>query len=131
LRKTFATAAAHLDPGSVFVVAPDYFRETFQGPRVDHGTHSDVGIELTHIEYAYDPDPDDSTMETIIFYFIREKGDLRIEQDRHVTGLFPKSTWIDLMKESGFLVEEWPCLCGDDPRQTCLLVGVPGESRCR
>lgn len=124
LRLAFATAVAHLDPGGVFVTSPDYFRETFRGPRVDHSTHSDGETELTFVEYAYDPDPGDTTVETIMLYFLREKGNLRIEQDRHITGLFPKATWIDHMTDCGFKVEEYPFPFGDDPRQACLLVGL-------
>jgi len=124
LRLAFATTVAHLDPGGVFVTSPEYFRETFFGPRVGHSTHSDGETELTFIEYSHDPDPSDTTIETIMFYFIREKGILRIEQDRHITGLFPKATWTGLMEESGFQVEEYPFPFGDHPRQNCLLVGL-------
>ena len=128
LRLAFATAVAHLRPGGVFVTAPDHFRETFHGPRIDHSTRSDGKTELTYIEYEYDPDPGDTTVETIMFYRIREEGGLRIEQNRHVTGLFSKATWIGLMEESGFGVEERRCPGGDDPRQSCLLVGVLGAN---
>jgi hypothetical protein len=124
LRLTFATAVAHLEQGGVFVTAPDDFRETFSGPRVDHSIHSDGATEVTYIEYSYDPDPTDTTTESIVFYLIREEGRLRIEQDRHITGLLPKATWIRLIEEAGFEVEERPCTLGDDPRQSCLLVGV-------
>ena len=124
LRRTFATAVAHLDEGGVFVTSPDYFRETFQGPRVSHTTRSDGEIELTHIEYEHDPDPNDTTIESIMFYLIREKGSLRIEQDRHITGLFPLQMWIGLMTESGFDVEKWPYPVHEDGRESYLLVGM-------
>ena len=124
LRSAFATAAAHLDPGGVFVTSPDYFKETFTDPHVDYSTHSDGKTELTYIEFSHDPDPRDTTIETIIFFFIREKGCLRIEQDRHITGLFPKAAWIDLMEESGFRTEEHPLASSDQPGQGCLLVGI-------
>ncbi|MDP6357786.1 MAG: class I SAM-dependent methyltransferase [Planctomycetota bacterium] len=124
LRLTFATAKAHLEPGGLFVTAPDNFRETFNGPRVAHSTRSDGGTELTHIEYDYDPDPDDTTIESIMFYLIRERGTLRIEQDRHVTGLFPLQTWTDLMAETGFVVEKRPYGVHDDGREAWLLVGL-------
>ena len=64
LRATFATAAAHLRPGGLFVCAPDHFRETFcsssadlHGPRGD--AESDLG-ELTFVEFTHDPDPSDT-----------------------------------------------------------------------
>lgn len=62
-----------------------------------------------------------------MFYLIRESGRLRIELDRHVTGLFPLQTWLGLMTETGFKVEQYPCEHGDDPRQSILLVGTLGK----
>ena len=125
LRATFATARAHLEPGGVFVTAPDWFKETLATePRVSHSTRSDGTTELTHIEYAYDPDPNDTTTETVMFYLIREGGKLRIEQDLHVTGLFPRERWIALMTEAGFDVETRDYPVHEDPRQACLLVGT-------
>ena len=128
LRQTFTTAAVHLEDGGVFVMAPDYFRETFHGPRVSHSTRSDGPTELTHIEYEYDPDPNDTTIESIMFYLIRENGVLRMEQDRHVTGLFPVQTWVDLMTDTGFAVEKWEYPVHDDGRESFLLVGVLKDS---
>jgi hypothetical protein len=106
LRATFATAKAHLRPGGVLVTAPDWFQETFNGPSVLHWIKRQDDLEVTFIEYLNDPDPSDTLMESIYFYLIKEQGELRIEQDRHITGLFPKSTWFRLMSEAGFAVEE-------------------------
>lgn len=75
------------------------------------------------VEYEYDPDPNDTITETIMFYLIREKGSLHIEQDRHIMGLFPLQTWLDLMSEAGFHVEKWPYDVHDDGRESYLLVG--------
>jgi hypothetical protein len=124
LRAAFATVVAHLEPGGVFITAPDHFRETYRNQCVHSCTNSDGKTELTFIEFDYDPHPEDTTVESIMFYLIREGGELRIEQDRHVTGLFPLQTWIDLMAEAGFMVEQFPCKHGDDPRQSILLVGT-------
>lgn len=127
LRAAFATAAAHLDAGGVFITAPDCYRETFEDPRVHVAKDSDSRTGLTYIEYDYDPDPDDTTVESIMLYLIRENGTLRIEQDRHVTGLFPLQTWLDLMEEAGFSVEQHRCTHHDDVRQPVLLVGTLKE----
>ena len=109
------------------MTAPDFVRETFQGPRVDHSTRSDERTELTYVEYSHDPDPDDTTMETVVFYLIREEGKLRIEQDLHILGLFPKASWLNLMEETGFRVLENMCFFGDEPGQGCLLLGILKE----
>lgn len=124
LRRTFETAAVHLEPGGVFITAPDYYRETFQSPRIDHSIYSDSETELTLVEYEYDPDPSDTMTESVMFYLIRTKQGLRIEQDRHLFGLFPLDTWLGLMGEAGFTVEKYPYPVHDDGREAYLLVGT-------
>jgi len=124
LRATFATAAAHLESGGVFITSPDFFRETFYSPRVEHFTHSDGETELTYLEYAHDPDPADTTIELIMFYLIRRRGELRIEQDRHTFGLFPRATWKRLLEEAGFRVEDRQYHLGPDRCPYVLLVGT-------
>ena len=124
LRQTFITAAEHLEPGGVFVTSPDHFRETFHPPRVEHTTNSNGETELTLIEYQYDPDPNDTMMETIMFYLIRTKQGLRVEQDRHLMGLFPLMTWINMIQEVGFTVEKHPYPVHNDGRESYLLVGT-------
>lgn len=123
LRQAFESAAAHLDPGGIFITAPDYFRETFQEPEVHHTTHSDGETELTFLEYCYDPDPSDTTVESVMVYLIRRGAEVRIEEDRHVTGLFPKGTWLRLLEEAGFSVEEWHAHHHGDPRQALMFIG--------
>jgi hypothetical protein len=124
LRAAFATARAHLEPGGVFITAPDQFRETYRDAQVDVSSRSDGKTDLTYIEFDHDPDPEDTTVESIMLYLIREDGELRVEHDRHVTGLFPRQTWLDLMEEAGFIVEQMRCEQGDDPRQSVLFVGT-------
>lgn len=124
LRAAFETAAAHLDPGGVLIVSPDHFRETFRDGRVESGTRSDGERELTFIEFTYDPDPSDTTVETILFYLIRTGGGLQIEMDRHITGLFPRRRWLDLLAEAGFQVQPHPYSDGGVSGSPILLVGT-------
>ena len=105
LRAAFATAQAHLEPGGVLLIAPDYFKETFAGPTVLHWIRPDADRSLTVIEYCHDPDPADTTIESIFFFIWQEGGELRVEQDRHTTGLFPAATWLELLAEAGFTAE--------------------------
>ena len=105
LRATFATARSHLESGGVFIICPDFFMETFPGTFVAHKITRSDDLELTYIEYSHDPDPADTTIESVFLYFFKEAGGLRIEQDRHITGLFSLDTWLNLMEEEGFEVE--------------------------
>jgi ubiquinone/menaquinone biosynthesis C-methylase UbiE len=124
LRATFATASAHLNPGGVFLCAPDYFKETFVDGMVRHNTLSDGRVKLTHLEFEYDSDPNDTVNELVLFYLIREGGNLHIEQDFHTLGLFPIQTWLDLLDEAGFNVDKRPYNVHDDGREAYLLVST-------
>ncbi len=124
LSAVFGTAHAHLERGGVFITAPDLFRETFPGPQVSHRVRRTDDFELAFIEYTYDPDPADTTVESIFLYVISEGGRLRVEEDRHVTGLFPLETWLRLMREAGFAASTRPYPVHDDGRDAWLLVGM-------
>lgn len=126
LRQTFATAAEHLEPGGIFVTAPDHYRETFHSPQVDHSTSSNDETELTVLYYTYDADPSDTVIESLHYYHIKTKEGLRVEQDSHLHGLFPLELWLRLMREAGFTVEKYPYPVHDDGREAWLLVGVLG-----
>ncbi|HEU0020408.1 MAG TPA: class I SAM-dependent methyltransferase [Dehalococcoidia bacterium] len=106
LRAAFGTARAHLEPGGIFVAAPDWFKETFEGPAVLHWIRRKDNLEVAFIEYAHNPDISGTTIESIFFYVIKEGGRLRVEQDRHRSGLFPKSTWLSILTDRGFTPEE-------------------------
>jgi SAM-dependent methyltransferase len=124
LRAAFATARAHLEPGGVLVTAPDWFTETFRGTTVSHEVRADTEPEFTYIEYTHDPDPNDTTLETVFIYILREDGRLRIEQDRHITGIFPLATWFRLLDEAGFDAEKIEYPVAEDGHDMFLLVGV-------
>ena len=125
LRAAFRTAAVHLRSNGVLIVVPDWFREDFRDRSVSHDTHRRNGSELTHIEYLHDPDPADTTVETVMFLLFRKRGKpLEIVQDCHTTGLFPRATWIRLMQDAGFETETQPFVEGNFGQQHTLLIGV-------
>lgn len=124
LLKTFRTTAAHLNKGGIFITSPDYLTETFTDPSIHFNINRAKDIILTHVDFTYDPDPDDTTIETVLTYYIQEKGSLRIEQDLHITGLFPLKTWQRLFQEAGFDFEAKDYPVHEDKRQGYLFVGV-------
>ena len=105
LKTVFATARAHLRPGGLLIVAPDAYTDTFNPPQVEYQTNTDGDTELTYVEYSTDLDPNDTSIETTYVFFIKRAGELRVEVDRHVTGLFPVATWERMLTEVGFEVE--------------------------
>jgi SAM-dependent methyltransferase len=123
IQRTFETAVAHLEPGGVLAIAPDRLKETFSPPVVSHATTSTPALEVTFVEYAHDPEPNDTTMESVFHYYIKERGKLRVETDQHTMGLFSLETWTTHMGEAGFQVETLPHEIYEDGRESCLIVG--------
>ncbi len=122
---TISTAVAHLNPGGVLVMAPDWFADTFPGTHVSHEVRADVDPPFTYIEYTHDPDADNSTVESIILYiFTDERGRTRVEQDRHITGIFSIETWLAVMAAGGLTAVTAPYPVHEDGREGHLLVGT-------
>lgn len=106
LRAAFVTAFKHLKPGGVFLTLVEEAPERFKQNRTQCSTHAQGDIEITYIENIYDPDPTDTTYETTFVYLIRRGGRLEIETDHHLCGIFRLETWLSLLKEVGFEVEQ-------------------------
>lgn len=102
--KALQTAAAHLEPGGVLIVAPTYTLETFSDHETEHDFNADGEIELTYFSYAHDPDPNDSTFELILVYLIRDAQTRQVQviEDRHVCGLFGADHWQGMIRDAGF-----------------------------
>jgi SAM-dependent methyltransferase len=129
LRAAFDTAAAHLRPGGVFITSPDYIADEMRLPRTESRTHAEGATELTYFEFTYDPDPEDTCIETLMTYLIRTPDGLRIEHDRHLTGLFPRAAWLRLMAQAGFAVERRVFDLQSSGQPYELLIGAMGGER--
>ena len=105
LLATFLTAREHLRPGGILLLSPDYLTESFSGPRVLHWICDRADPRFTVIEYCHDPDESDTTIESLFFFLLPGEKGLRVEQDRHVTGLFSAETWLRLLNCAGFDAE--------------------------
>src|SRR6185436_9586229 len=102
LRMAIDTAFVHCRPGGAALFAPDHLRENFR-PSTDHGGHDSQTHGLRYLEWTWDPDPADSTYLVDFVYALREgDGDVRVEHDRHVEGLFSRAEWLGLLKDAGF-----------------------------
>jgi len=102
LRAAIVTAAIHLRPGGVAVLTPDTTLERFS-PATSHGGHDgDDGRSLRYLQWTHDRDPGDTTYESDFVVVLREAGKpTRIEHELHTCGLFPESTWRELLAEAG------------------------------
>lgn len=101
LRLALATAFAHCAPGGAVLLAPDFVRETFR-PGTDCGGVDGEGRALRYLEWYWDPDPDDCTFCAEITYMLREGDAFRVERDRHLLGLFPRTVWLAELAAAGF-----------------------------
>lgn len=102
LRAAIRTATTHCLPGGTVIIAPDHVRETFK-PETDWGGGDAAdGRALRYLEWSWDPDPSDETMEVAYSIVVRDAdGRVRAELDQHHEGLFAEATWLDLFREAG------------------------------
>ncbi len=102
LRRAFETAFVHLRPGGAALFMPDHLRENF-APSSDSSGSDGADRAVRFLEWTWDPDPSDSTVTTDYVYALRgDDGELHVEHDRHVTGLFSRLDWLRLLAEVGF-----------------------------
>jgi len=106
LRAALVTAFEHLKPGGVFITCVEAIPGRFQQNRTHYSTHRQGDTEITFIKNNYDPDPTDTTYETTFIYLIRRGSRLEIETDRHRCGIFEWETWLGLLSEVGFEVQQ-------------------------
>jgi SAM-dependent methyltransferase len=104
LRAAFITAYMHLKPGGVFYTYAEEIDGRFQQNKTGYDVDSEGNVHTVFIENRYDPDPSDTTYEMVFIYLIRESGQLTVETDRHLGGIFPLETWTDALKDVGFAV---------------------------
>ena len=106
LRSAFETAFVHLRPGGVMVTYVEQTSQSFQQNLATCSTRVLGDTEITFIEHYYDPDPTDTVFESTFVYLIREHGELKIETDRHISGLFTLNVWYENLRTAGFTVAQ-------------------------
>ncbi|MSQ11205.1 MAG: class I SAM-dependent methyltransferase [Dehalococcoidia bacterium] len=102
LKAALLTAFAHCRPGGAAFLAPDYVQDNFVSSTT-HGGHDSRQRGLRYLEWSHDPDVTDTLYSVNFAYLLREQnGAVRVEHDRHPEGLFPRATWLRLLREAGF-----------------------------
>jgi SAM-dependent methyltransferase len=125
LAAAFTTAYEHLNPGGVLLTAPDFTTERFPQNMSSCRTFHQGDVEIVFLENYYDPDPADSTYEATFVYLIRRAGNLQVETDRHLFGLFTSRTWRRLLKKTGFDVRQSQFKAtGSVPSTYTLFIGI-------
>ena len=105
LRLALETAAVHCKHGGAALVMPDVVRETFVS-LTTHGGHDGEtgdGRRIRYIEWTFDADPLDTTYTVDFAYLLRESNQpVRVVHDTHTFGIFPRDTWLRLLRDTGF-----------------------------
>jgi SAM-dependent methyltransferase len=116
LLAVFATAFEHCRPGGCALFVPDFVRETF-AEGTEHGGHDAPDRGLRYLEWCHDPSPGDTTYVSDFAFLLRLPGGaMDVRMDRHVCGLFPRDTWLRLLRGAGFEAERVPLAVGGGER---------------
>jgi SAM-dependent methyltransferase len=119
---TIETARAHCRPGGAALFVPDYVRDRFE-PREGTGGHDGSDRALRYLEWVWDPDPADTVYLADFAYLLRdESGEVRCVHDRHVCGVFPRTTWLELLEAAGFRARSHLTSDSDEPAGAELFV---------
>lgn len=108
LRAAIDTARAHLSPGGVLLLAPDYFAETFE-PGSDAGGSDGEGRGLRYLEWIWQREGERGRYVVDYALLTREGAGLpTLHHDRHEEGLFSRATWLRVLAAAGFDAELRP-----------------------
>ncbi len=103
LRSAFVTAREHLAPGGPFLFLLETTRERFRQNQTDCWSVSRGDVDVVFVQNDYDPDPDDTRLETTMLYLIRRRGKLTVEHDLHPRGLFAETDILADLASAGFV----------------------------
>jgi SAM-dependent methyltransferase len=106
LKGVYETAYIHLNPGGMLLSCLSRIKESFKNNHSVSSCHSANDCQITWIENHYDPDTEDTVIETTHIYLIRRLSEQRIEIDRHVNGLFSLDTHKKILTQMGFTLSQ-------------------------
>jgi ubiquinone/menaquinone biosynthesis C-methylase UbiE len=102
LKAAMATAVRHCREGGGVLFMPDCVTETFEPKTEQGGEDAPDGRALRYLQWDWDPDPTDHTIDVAYAFMLRERdGSMRVELDRHREGLFRRASWLQWMSEAG------------------------------
>jgi SAM-dependent methyltransferase len=124
LRQAMETAFEHCRPGGVAVFVPDRTTEIFEEETDHGGTDGAGGRGARYLEWTWDPDPDDSWIQTEYVLLLRDAdGSVQVVHESHRTGLFARADWLRLLTEAGFEPEVVPEVTTEERTPRDLFVG--------
>jgi SAM-dependent methyltransferase len=124
LRAALTTAYEHCKPGGVAVIVPDFVAETFR-PTTSHEGRDSGDRGVRYLEWTWDADPNDTEVNYEFILALKEGDRLRTVVDRQIVGVFPRATWLGLMREVGFEPEVVEDPSGDGERLEVFVAHKP------
>lgn len=121
LKAAFTTAFEHLRPGGRALFVPDEVKETLERTTAHGGSDAPDGRGLRYLEWTWMPDPDGTEVRVEYCYVLRHAdGTTEAVHDPHVGAVFPRATWLRLMREAGFEAEVRAVHVEDESREVVL-----------
>lgn len=121
LQRAMITAYMHCRPGGAALFAPDHVRETFRAS-TEHGGHDGKKRALRYLDWTWDPIPGDSTYVSDMVYVLKDESHQpKVEYERHILGIFPRQTWLTLLRGAGFQPESIPFEHSEIEPGTCEI----------
>jgi trans-aconitate methyltransferase len=103
LGQVIETAYLHCRPGGVAVFVPGNTTETFLPGTGYGGVDGPDGRGARFLEWAFDPDPDDTWTQSEYAFMLRDaSGAVQVVHETHRLGLFGHETWLSLIAVPGF-----------------------------
>jgi hypothetical protein len=104
LKMVMATAFCHCAPGGLAIFMPDDVGEVYEESCECGGINAEDGSGVRYLEWSTDPDPNDTMLSTDYVFILREAdGRARTVHETHITGFFSEATWLELLREQGFI----------------------------
>jgi trans-aconitate methyltransferase len=118
LRRAIETAAAH---ATRVVLMPDATTEIFE-PDTDHGgVDGDDGRAARYLSWSYGAG---ATTKTDYAFLLRDaEGRVTVAHETHETGLFPRDTWLRVLRQQGFVAEAVTEVTSEDRTPRTCFVG--------
>ncbi len=124
LRAALLTAYEHCKPGGVAVIVPDFVAETFK-PTTEHEGQDAGGRSVRYLEWTWDADPDDTEVNNEFILVLKEGDELRVVVDHQIVGVFPRETWLGLLRDVGFEAETIEDPSGEGEREEIFVARKP------
>jgi len=110
LQAAIQTAYIHLGSPGIALFVPDETAETFRR-HSSQNAHAEGSRSLRYI--AWSGEPEGTTVRTYFTIVMRDGGEEQTVSEEHVTGIFPRATWVDGIERAGFEFIARPYLHSD------------------